>query len=189
MLPRAGLYPGSDLANRRNVWMFSFLPPKLADEARQRVDGAAPSVARGEARGCPFHGRRDEQSGGPIRFDSLRSPFGSTWRSILLRFAPSGRRRHACPVHSPEWRRTDVTLASRFSPTPRISNAGWASPSSSSKMAPAAGVAPARTTFEASPAVCYLTRRNWCAHPDLRRDYSSLGPRPTVWLPTGAWPP
>ena len=31
MLPRAGLYPGSDLANRRNVWMFSFLPPRLAE--------------------------------------------------------------------------------------------------------------------------------------------------------------
>ena len=167
MLPRAGLYPGSDLANRRNVWMFSFLPPKLAESG-----GIAPqSVAR------------------PVRFDSLRSPFGSTWRSIHLRFAPSGRRQHACPVHSPRWRRTDVTLASRFSPTPRISNAGWASPSSSSKMAPAAGVAPARTTFEASPAVCYLTRRKWCARPDLHRDYSSLGPRPTVWLPTGAWPP
>ena len=42
VLPRAELCPGSDLANRRNVWMFFFLPPRLAESG-----GLAPqSVAR-----------------------------------------------------------------------------------------------------------------------------------------------
>lgn len=227
MLPRAGHYPGSDLANRRNVCMFSFLPPKLADEAQQRVDGAAPSVARGEARGCPFYGRRDEPSGGPVCFDSQRSPSGSaSGRSIstsfrrnsvrasadsLSKMAEDGRHARQSAFTDPAHFQCGLGLAQFIlqngprggrsvpctrSGAPKVRGAAPSFAKRNESIAPAvarrsramAGK-PARATFEASPAVCYLTRRNWCARPDLRRDYSSLGPRPTIWLPTGAWPP
>ena len=82
MLPRAELCPGSDLANRRNVWMFSFLPPRLAESG-----GLAPqSVAR------PVRFRGD--AGTLVRF-TLQDGGGRTSRS------PAGfHRPHAFPMRA-----------------------------------------------------------------------------------------
>ena len=92
MLPRAGLYPGSDLANRRNVWMFSFLPPKLAESG-----GIAPqSVAR------PVRFRGD--AGTLVRF-TLQDGGGRTSRSPVGFHRPHAfpMRAGPRPVRPPKW--------------------------------------------------------------------------------------